>query len=169
MFHSLNCGSAEDMNPLDYLLATRIYRELTAKLPGIVDVACYPYLMNTVVQIQQQYEGHAKHVLLAAIGAHLDYSKTCIVIDEDVDIHNLEDVFWAFLTRGRADTRAFVLSDIPGFYRDPHKDHWGRLAIDATKPLRRAAEFERKRIPSADRIDLKAYGISVGRNRFRAE
>ena len=96
-------------------------------------------------------------MLLAAIGAHLDYSKCCIVVDEDVDIHSLDDVMWAFLTRGRADTRAFVMNDVPGFYRDPHKDHWGRLAIDATKPFHRRDEFERKRIPGADVLDLGKY------------
>jgi len=157
LFHSINCGSPEDMHALDYAIATRIYRSLIGQLPGIVNVACYPYLMNTVVQIRQQYEGHARHVLLAAIAAHLDYSKCCIVVDEDVDIHNLDDVFWAYLTRGRADTRAFILNDMPGFYRDPHKDHWGRLAIDATKPFDRQAEFERKQIPGAEGLDLSKY------------
>lgn len=157
LFHSINCGSPEDMHALDFAIATRIYRSLTEKLPGIVNVACYPNLMNTVVQIRQQYDGHARHVLLAAIGAHLDYSKCCMVVDEDVDIYNLDDVFWAYLTRGRADKRAFILDDVPGFYRDPEKDHWGRLAIDATKPLDRLDEFERKRIPGADTLDLSKY------------
>jgi 4-hydroxybenzoate decarboxylase len=68
-----------------------------------------------------------------------------------------DDVYWAFLTRGRADQRAFVLPDVPGFYRDPNKDHYGRLAIDATMPFARRAEFERKRIPGADRLDLRDY------------
>ena len=157
IFHSLNCGSPEDMHPLDYAIAARIYRTLHSQLPGIVNVACYPYLMNTVVQIEQQYEGHARHVLLAAFGAHLDYSKSCMVVDEDVDINDLNDVFWAYLTRGRADTRAFILNDVPGFYRDPKKDHWGRLGIDATKPFHRQAEFERKRIPGASKLDLAHY------------
>ena len=75
----------------------------------------------------------------------------------ELDIHDLNDVFWAYLTRGRADSRAFILEDMPGFYRDPHKDHWGRLAIDATKPWGRESEFERKRIPGADRLDLDQY------------
>ncbi len=157
LFHSINCGSPEDMHALDCAISTRIYRSLIDKVPGVVNVACYPNLMNTVVQIRQQYEGHARHVLLAAIGAHLDYSKSCMVVDEDVDIYNLDDVLWAYLTRGRADTRAFILPDIPGFYRDPHKDHWGRLAIDATKPFDRQQEFERKRIPGADSLDLGKY------------
>ena len=157
LFHSINCGSPEDMHALDFAISTRIYRDISEKLPGIINVACYPNLMNTVVQINQQYEGHARHVLLAAIGAHLDYSKSCMVVDEDIDIYNLDDVWWAYLTRGRADTRAFVMNDIPGFYRDPQKDHWGRLAIDATKPFDRQEEFERKRIPGADSLDLSKY------------
>ena len=157
VFHSINCGSPEDMYPLDYAIATRIYTSLQSQLPGVLNVACYPYIMNTVVQIKQQYEGHARHVLLATMGAHLDYSKSCMVVDEDIDINNLEEVLWAYLTRGRADTRAFILEDIPGFYRDPKKDHWGRLAIDATKPFDRQEEFERKRIPGVDTLDIKKY------------
>ncbi len=157
VYHGLVCGSPEDLIPLDTAIASKLYRHLTAVLPGILDVSCKPYLMNTVVKIDQQYEGHAKHVLLAAFGAHLDYSKTCMVVDPDVDIHDLNDVWWAFVTRGRADTRSLVIPDVPGFYRDPHKDHWGRLGIDATKPWGREAEFERKAIPGAAEIDLSDY------------
>jgi 4-hydroxybenzoate decarboxylase len=113
--------------------------------------------MNTVVQIRQEYAGHARAVLHAAVDANHDYSKTCMVVDEDVDLYNLNDVWWAYLTRGRADQRAEILHDMPGFYRDPHKDHWGRLLIDATKPFHRMAEFERKRIPGADGIRLSDY------------
>ncbi len=157
VYHALVCGSPEDLIPLETAIASKIYRHLTALLPGIVDVSCNPQLLNTVVKIDKQYEGHARHVLMAAFGAHMDYSKTCMVTDEDVDIHDLNDVWWAFVTRGRADTRSLVVPDVPGFYRDPHKDHWGRLGIDATKPWGREAEFERKRIPGGDAVDLTGW------------
>ena len=157
VYHALVCGSPEDLIPLETAIASKIYRHLTALLPGIVDVSCNPQLLNTVVKIDKQYEGHARHVLMAAFGAHMDYSKTCMVTDEDVDIHDLNDVWWAFVTRGRADTRSLVVPDVPGFYRDPHKDHWGRLGIDATKPWGREAEFERKRIPGGDAVDLAGW------------
>ena len=157
VYHALVCGSPEDMIPLETAIASKIYRHLTALLPGIVDVSCNPQLLNTVVKLNKQYEGHARHVLMAAFGAHMDYSKTCMVTDEDVDIHDLNDVWWAFVTRGRADTRSLVVPDVPGFYRDPHKDHWGRLGIDATKPWGREAEFERKRIPGGDAVDLAGW------------
>ena len=157
MFHSLNCGSPEDMWPLELSIAARIYGHISSQLPGIVDVSCHPTLLNTTVKIKKAYEGHPRHVALAAIGAHLDYSKACMVVDEDIDIYDLDHVMWAYLTRGRADKRAFILEDVPGFYRDPHRDHWGRLAIDATMPIGREAEFEVKRIPGADDIDLADY------------
>jgi 4-hydroxybenzoate decarboxylase len=157
LYHALLCGSPEDLRMLELSVATRIYRHLTGVLPGILDVACVPTVMNTVVQIEQRYEGHARQVLLAAFGASLDWSKSCFVVDDDVDLDDFHDVYWAFLTRGRADQRAFVLPDVPGFYRDPNKDHYGRLAVDATVPFGRRAEFERKRIPGADRLDLRDY------------
>ncbi len=157
VFHNILCGSPEDIEALDCAIATKLFRHLDAVLPGIVDVSCKPQLMNTVVKIKQMYEGHAKHVMLAAFGAHLDYSKTCMVVDEDIDIHDLNDVFWAFVTRGRADTRSMVIDDVPGFYRDPKKDHWGRLGIDATLPIGREAEFERKRVPGVADIRLADY------------
>ena len=157
IFHSLLCGTAEDIRPLELAIAARIYRHLSARLPGIVDVACHAALLNTVIKVRQHYRGHGRHAVLAAFGAHMDYSKACIAVDEDVDIHDLEDVMWAYLTRGRADRRAFILDDVPGFYRDPSKDHFGRLAIDATKPWGREPEFERKRIPGAADLRLADY------------
>jgi UbiD family decarboxylase len=158
LFHSLICGSPEDLALLEVAVATRTYQALlAANLEGVIDVACVPFTMSTVVKIDQHYEGHARQVLLTAIGANHDWNKTVIVVDDDVDINDFNDVWWAYLTRGRADTRAMVLPEVPGFYRDPQRDYWGRLGIDATAPFGRKQEFVRKRIPGADAIDLRRY------------
>lgn len=156
-FHALVCGSTEDLRPLEAATAARIYKHLRSVVPGVIDVSCRPNVMITIVKLRKQYEGHGKHALLAAMGSHLDYNKVCFVVDEDVDIYNLDDVMWAYMTRGRADTRAMILNDVPGFYRDAHKDHWGRLAIDATMPWGREAEFARKMIPGENEIQLSRY------------
>lgn len=158
-FQALLCGSADDYRLLETAVAARIYRHLTesAKLPGIIDVSCQPTLLNTVVQIDKQSPDHPREVALAAFAAHPDYSKMCVVVDRDVDPYNMSQAMWAYLTRGRADTRAFIIEDVPGFYRDEHRDHWGRLAIDATKPWGREAEFERTRIPGVERVRLSDY------------
>ncbi len=158
VYHSLLCGSAEDLTPLEAVTAARVYRHLVdAGLPGIVDVSCSPAFMNTTIKIRQQHEGHARQVMLAAFGANMDYNRAVFVVDEDIDITDMNEVMWAFLTRGRVDTRVLVLDDVPGFYRDPHKDYWGRIGVDATMPLDRAGEFERKSVPGVDEIDLKDY------------
>jgi UbiD family decarboxylase len=158
IYHALVCGSPEDLRLLELSVATRVYQALlSAKQRGIIDVACVPNVLSTVVQIEQLYEGHARQVMLTAMGANHDYSKSVLVVDDDVDINDFDDVWWAYLTRGRADTRALVIPDMPGFYRDPHKDFFGRLGIDATVPFGRKAEFLRKRIPGADTLNLADY------------
>lgn len=157
IYHALVCGSPEDLRPLEAVTAARIYRHVSSLVPGIIDISCRPNVMITIIRMKKQYDGHARHALLSAVGSHLDYNKVCIAVDEDIDISNLDEVMWAYLTRGRADTRATIIPDVPGFYRDPHKDHWGRLLIDATMPWGREDEFQRKRIPGEESINLSDY------------
>ncbi|MFG6592666.1 MULTISPECIES: UbiD family decarboxylase [unclassified Sulfitobacter] len=157
VLHGLLCGSNEDLRPLEAVIAAKVYGHVSRMVPGVLDVSCKPNVMISIIKIDKQYEGHGKHAILAALGSHLDYNKVVIAVDSDVDIYNLDDVMWAYMTRGRADTRAQVLHDFPGFYRDEKKDHWGRLTIDATMPWGREAEFARKSVPGVADIDLTQY------------
>ena len=157
VLHGLLCGSNEDLRPLEAVIAAKVYGHVSRMVPGVLDVSCKPNVMISIIKIDKQYEGHGKHAILAALGSHLDYNKVVIAVDSDVDIYNLDDVMWAYMTRGRADTRAQVLHDFPGFYRDEKKDHWGRLTIDATMPWGREAEFARKSVPGVAAIDLTQY------------
>lgn len=157
VFHSLLCGSAEDRVPLQMLNAAKTYACLSARLPGIVDVSCAPSLLNTTISIDKQYEGHAHDVMMAAFESDHDYHKLCVVVDADDDSDDVTEVFRAMVSRGRLDQRVVVIEDMPGFYRDPHKDHWGRLGIDATRPSGRTADFEKKAIPGQDDINLEDY------------
>jgi len=157
IFHSINCGSPEEVLTLELSVAANIYQRASAVLPGILDVTCQPFVLHTVVKIRQQYDGHARQVLMAVFGAEPTWAKTCTVVDEDVNIYDMNDVMWAVLTRSRPDRDVLILPEVPSFYRDPHHDHWGRLGIDATAPFARRAEFERKRVPGAEAVDLDAY------------
>ena len=106
-FHGLLCGYTEDLRALEVSFATRVYKHISAGLSGILDVSCYPTPMHTIVQLRPEYEGHAKHVMMKVFSSHLQYNKVCIVVDEDVDIHNFEDVWWAVMTRGRIDKESY--------------------------------------------------------------
>lgn len=157
IFHSILCGSSEEVLTLELSVAANIFQRINAVLPGIVDVTCQPFVLHTIVKIRQQYEGHARQVLLAVFGADPTWAKVCTVVDEDVDIYSMDDVMWAVLTRSRPDKDVMVIPETPSFYRDPLKDHWGRLGIDATIPFGRKEEYERKRIPGADAVNLSDY------------
>jgi len=142
---------------LELSVAANIYQRISAVLPGIVDVTCQPFVLHTVVKIRQQYEGHARQVLMAVLGVEPTWAKAVTVVDEDVDIYDMNDVMWAILTRSRPDRDTIIIPDTPTFYRDPHRDHWGRIGTDATAPYERRDDFVRKRIPGADTVDLAAY------------
>lgn len=157
IFHSILCGSPEEVLTLELSVSAKIYERINAVLPGIVDVTCLPFVLHSVVKIKQQYEGHARQVLMAVMGAEPTWAKMVTVVDEDVNIYDLNDVMWAVLTRSRPDKDYITIPDTPTFYRDPHKDHWGRIGIDATAPFARRDEFIRKRIPGADTLNLAEY------------
>ena len=157
IFHSILCGSPEEIQSLQLTMAAKIYSHTSDAVPGILDVSCKATLANTIVQIDKQYEGHARHAGLAAMGAEILMSKYCTVVDKDVDIHDLDEIMWATVLRASPNRDVITVEGIPGFYRDPGKDHWGRLLIDATMEWGREKELERKRIPGQDEIDLGDY------------
>jgi len=108
------------------------------------------------VQISKKSEGEAKNVILGAFGAHYDI-KQVIVVDDDVDIHDPEQVEWAVATRFQADRDLVVVSGAQGSIVDPSTDHGvsAKMGLDATRPLKfEGLSFVKTRIPGADKVDL---------------
>jgi 4-hydroxybenzoate decarboxylase len=159
IYHGLLTGSREDLTMLAATWGNRTYRALVGELPGILDVTINPMLYSTIVKIDKQYEGHPQHVMLKVFGANPYYNHMCIVVDDDVDIHDLNEVWWAFLTRGRLDARTLVLSDIVGADYANSKITGGRLGIDATMPLGERHRFERPVSPGEEDLDLNDYFV----------
>ena len=157
LFHSLLCGSREDLAPLEAINAARVYRDLSRRLPGIVNVSCAPAFMNTTVQIRPQYTEHARDVMQVVFDSHADYNQLCCVVEEDVDLHDMNAVIHAFITRGRVDARTLVISGRAGFYRDTEDDFAGRVGLDATRPYGREDEFVVKEVPGLDATRLEDY------------
>ena len=157
LFHSLLCGSREDLALLEAVNAARVYRDLTRRVPGILDVSCAPAFMNTTVQIRPQYDGHARDVMEVVFDSHADYNQLCCVVEEDVDLHDMNAVIHAFITRGRVDARTLVVTGRAGFYRDTQDDFVGRVGLDATRPFGREDEFVLKEVPGLDATRLEDY------------
>ena len=161
IFHTVVGGG------LEHLLLGAIPREATLlahlqrSFPNVRDVhlakggVCRYHLY---VQIKKRQEGEAKNIMLGAFAGHYDV-KQVIVVDEDVDIHNSDEVEWAVATRFQADRDLVVVAHSQGSKLDPStQDGVGaKMGLDATKPL--AADemvFKRIRVPGEESVDVKA-------------
>jgi UbiD family decarboxylase len=124
------------------------------------DVYIPPWVtMFTVfVQMTPRWDGQARDVLLGALSSPYLHPKIAIAVDEDVDIYNPWDVFWAISTRVNPDRDVIMIPHErihPLDISAPNVDRsevtvmrvGGKMAIDATKPplwrAKERAEFER--------------------------
>lgn len=94
--------------------------------------------LHAVVQIKQEKGDDGQKAIAAAFQAHRSL-KHCIVVDEDIDIHNVHDIEWALATRFQADKDLIVLPDQPSSSLDPSAMHLAgkksrgtKMGLDAT-------------------------------------
>lgn len=117
------------------------------------------------VKFRKGREGEPKNVILAAFGAHYDI-KQVIVVDDDVDVHDPQQVEWAVATRFQADRDLVVIAGAQGSVLDPSttvadgsyaRDEpspphlqgiSAKMGLDATRPVSyRGHVFTKVRIP----------------------
>lgn len=157
LFHAISAGSKEELAMSAAPIAGLIYNSVRTWAPSLKDVTCFPHPQFCVLKVGNAADGLARKAVLAALGAEMNRMLYCVAVDEDVDIHDWQDVLWAMATRCRPDRDIFQIPDIPSFARDPHRAHWGRLGIDATKPVEHAGAFERKQVPGLKTLNLRDY------------
>jgi len=94
--------------------------------------------LHAVVQIQKEKGDDGAKAVEAAFQAHRSL-KHCIVVDEDIDVHNSHDVEWALATRFQADKDLIVMADQPSSSLDPSalhiegkKSRGAKMGLDAT-------------------------------------
>ncbi|MEM0330240.1 MAG: UbiD family decarboxylase, partial [Archaeoglobaceae archaeon] len=93
-----------------------------------------------IVSIRKRYPGQAKKVMFSLWGTGmLSLTKIVIVVDSDVNVHNLSEVIWAVTTRFDPAKDVVILPPSPTDALD-HSAYLpslaGKLGIDATKKLR---------------------------------
>lgn len=136
------------------------------------DVFSPPWARFTaIVQMTPRYEGHAKAVLLAALAFNI-HQKEVIVVDEDVNIYDPRELFWAISTRVNPAKDVLIISGTRGHLLDPSAPEFlpevedqepfnGILGIDATRPspLKPAqrAKFDRARPAGEGKFFLKDF------------
>lgn len=156
-FHALLCGSREDLSLLSMSFGGRLYSELTERLPGVLEVVIKPTIHASIVRIDKQTEDHPQQVIDAVFRINPLFNRMCIVVDKDVDPHDLERVWWAFLTRGAIASRIQVLSELSGVNDLPELEHIppGYVGIDATAPL--FTKLKPATTPGESSVDLGRY------------
>jgi 2,5-furandicarboxylate decarboxylase 1 len=107
--------------------------------------------LHAIIKIRKEKSDDAKKALDAAFQAHRSL-KHCIVVDDDIDIHDIRDVEWAIATRFQADKDLIVLADQPSSSLDPSAQHiegkksrGAKMGLDATikKEGQKRKMFER--------------------------
>ena len=156
IYQTILAGTPEDITLLALSREALIYQAVKNTGAEVKSVSLTPNLFNCVISIKKRFEGEPKNVAMAAFGVY-SWLKYCIVVDEDVDAHDLNDVWWALATRSKPDTGIFIVPSARGFPRDPHNLHQTKVGIDATAPLQAKEEFRRRRIPGEESIKLEDY------------
>ncbi|KYH38645.1 MAG: hypothetical protein AYL28_002980 [Candidatus Bathyarchaeota archaeon B23] len=112
--------------------------------------------LHCVVSIRKVREGDPKNVLMAVFAAHPSL-KHAVVVDEDIDPHNLEEVEWAIATRFRGDEDLLIVPHVRVSSLDPASDQrlelGCKVGVDATRPLSKPErDFRRAEIPLSKRV-----------------
>jgi 2,5-furandicarboxylate decarboxylase 1 len=156
IYQTMHAGAAEDTLLLALSREALLFEATAASGADVRQVSLLPTILAAAISIRKRFEGEPKQLLAAAFGRYR-WLKFCVVVDEDVDVHDPADVWWAIATRSRLGTGLLHLTDSAGFPRDPFGLHSAKLGIDATIPLGSWSEHERKRPPSHGTLQLEDF------------
>jgi 4-hydroxy-3-polyprenylbenzoate decarboxylase len=124
-----------------------------------------------IISIKKRYPGQAKKVMMGLWGmGQLALTKIFIVVDEDVNVHDLNDVIWAITTRADAARDTTIINNAPTDTLDPASpivNLGSKLGIDATQKtkeegyLRDIQELVKSDESTKRTVDLKwsSYGL----------
>ncbi len=138
-------------------LEASYYWQLKKEFPGVTAVhfpAAGTVGMTCVIAMKQAYECEARNLIAAMIGTRRN--KITVVVDDDIDITDMEKVWWAITTRTQADEDVIVFPRVVATAMDPsvRKLRVGSsLGIDATVPFGQYFP-EIVKVPGADKVSL---------------
>jgi 2,5-furandicarboxylate decarboxylase 1 len=178
-FYSILAGRNPEHNTLGSIAAFSIRKwiaeALRSQFPRVRDVHVYleaklGSMAHIVLAIDKRDDAEPMALIEAAFGATFAtpagrmplslLAKRIIVVDGDVDVHDLEDVEWAMWSRVAAAPRFRVVPDVASWELERcARPGLGslRLAIDATMDLKERDKLCRPVIPGAGAIRLADY------------
>lgn len=175
MFYSILAGKNPEHNTLGSIATFAIQRALAGALrkqiPSIGDINVYldpkfGSMAHIVISISKKNDAEPMALLEAAFKAAGGFfpvshiTKRIVVVDDDVNVHDLNDVEWAIWTRVADASKFRVIPDVESWELERcAKDGRGslRLAVDATMDMADREKLQRPIIPGADKIRLGDY------------
>jgi 4-hydroxy-3-polyprenylbenzoate decarboxylase len=93
-----------------------------------------------IISIKKQYPGQARKVMMGLWGmGQLSLTKMFVVVDSDVNVHDIDDVLWAVTTRADPARDTMIVNNTPTDTLDPASplvNLGSKLGIDATTKTR---------------------------------
>jgi 4-hydroxy-3-polyprenylbenzoate decarboxylase len=90
-----------------------------------------------IISIKKRYPGQAKKVMMGLWGmGQLSLTKMFVVVDEDINVHDMNDVIWAVTTRADASRDTTIINNTPTDTLDPASplvNLGSKLGMDATQ------------------------------------
>ncbi|EDY36136.1 3-octaprenyl-4-hydroxybenzoate carboxy-lyase subfamily [Aciduliprofundum boonei T469] len=149
IFHLLLSGGYEHYNLMGMPREPTIYRAIKNVGVDVQDVYLTPggcSWLHAVVKIRKKDEEDGKKAIEAAFKGHGSL-KHVVIVDEDIDTHNMQDVEFAIATRFQGDRDLVIYKKVRGSSLDPSsygKEHLTtKIGIDATAPSGKLDEFKR--------------------------
>jgi 4-hydroxy-3-polyprenylbenzoate decarboxylase len=161
IYHSTYTGKPPDEPAVLGVALNEVFVPLLQKqYPEIVDFYLPPegcsYRM-AIVSIKKAYPGHAKRIMFGiwSFLRQFMYTKTIIVVDDDIDIRDWKEVIWAMTTRMDATRDTTLVDNTPIDYLDfasPVAGLGSKMGLDATNkwPGETTREWGRPIVMDAD-------------------
>ena len=118
--------------------------------PEVVDFSMPPagwFQGLAIVSIKKRYPGQAKKTMMGLWGmGQLALTKIIIVVDHDVNVHDMNEVIWAVTTKTDAARDTIIIDNAPTDTLDPASPRvnlGSKLGIDATQKTKEEG-FERE-------------------------
>jgi 4-hydroxy-3-polyprenylbenzoate decarboxylase len=90
-----------------------------------------------IISIKKRYPGQAKKVMMGLWGmGQLSLTKMFVVVDDDINVHDMNDVIWAITTRADAARDTTIINNTPTDTLDPASplvNLGSKLGLDATQ------------------------------------
>jgi UbiD family decarboxylase len=144
-------SSSEHLNLSKISRTPRSYANLKRAFSNVVDVHYPPSgtHYHCYVSIRNPLPGQAKQIMMLLFGLDM-YLKLVVAVNDDIDIHNEQEILWALATRFQADHDMILVEGVASNLLDPSlRDGTGtKLGLDAT----RSSDFSAVRLSLPDDI-----------------